>query len=159
MATGFRSIDGELGLDGSHEPGDIVQVDYGWRTAWSVVAEYEQAGGSCWIVVEDPIGYRVHDEGELIPYWEQTKSEGVAPSAAYEIADSQYLREMRSGVSSLTQRPMRHIIFAGQNICLEIIATKLPNIVSVRPEPIESVERWEELRNAKIRSAAGGENR
>lgn len=150
MAKGFTPIDAELGWpDRGRVSGDIVDVSYGWRTAWQLVAEYERAGGDLWVIFRSPVSFRVHDERELVPYWNQLGDEAVPPSSAYEIADSSYLTEMRNGVSAMTGEPLRHILLASQNICLEVVTTQLPSLSATRPKTAESVETWQQLRDTR----------
>lgn len=153
MAIGFRAINGDLGWpEAGHGSGDIVQVDCGWRTGWQLTAEYEHPGGDLWVIFSDPVSYRVHDERELLPYWEQLRLEAVSPSCAYEIAESDYLAEMRRGISGLTEAPLRHILISSQNICLEVITTQLPSLSATQPAPVESVEAWQQLRETRLNS-------
>jgi len=113
--------------------GDIVQIDYGHRTGWVLIAEYETANGPLWITVDDPISHRAHDERELIDYWNQRSVEGAPIAVAYEIEASRYLDELRTGLSGLTDMPLRHFLIGGQNLCLEVIASDLPNIHTSPP--------------------------
>lgn len=155
MANGFTPIEAELGWpDRGHVSGDIVDIAYGWRTAWQLVAEYERAGGDLWVIFPSPVSFRVHDERELLPYWNQLAVEAVPPSSAYEIADSSYLTELRHGVTALTDEPLRHILLASQNICLEVVTARLPSLSATRPTPVESVEAWQQLRERRLNSAA-----
>ena len=114
--------------------GNIVQIDYGHRTAWVLIAEYETAGGTLWITVDDPISHRAHDDRELIDYWNQRSAEGAPIAVAYEIEKSSYLDELRTGVSGLIDTPLRHFLLGGQNLCLEVIASHPPAIHTSFPK-------------------------
>lgn len=151
MAIGFKPIDEELGwLEADQPRGDIVQISYGWRTAWVLVAQYEHEGGDRWIIIDSPVSHRVHDERELLSYGEQIVAEGARSSFAYEITESAYLTEMRNGVSGLSKRKLRHVLLCGRNICLEVIVSDLPSWSLTPPEPIESVAAWEKIRADRL---------
>ena len=129
MAKGFHSLDQQLGWpERPDKLGDIVQVDYGYRTGWLLVAEYETRDGTLWLTVDNPISYRVHDERELLSYWSQRALEEAPISIAYEIETSSYLDELRAGATGLFGTPLRHFLVSGQNICLEVIAAVLPDL-------------------------------
>jgi hypothetical protein len=134
LPFGFMSLDEQIGWRGGPKAeGDLFQFAYGLKTGWRLVAEYDGEAGSAWVVVEDPISYRVHDERELIPYWVRRDEEGAPVSFAYEIAKSVYLDELSQGVTGLVNGPLRHFLLGGQNQCLEIIAREVPQILYVAP--------------------------
>lgn len=133
MLKGFRPIEDELGwAPAGGRLGDFVQVDFGSATGWSLIAEYDCGDSSVWLQAT-PLSYRVHDESELINYWNLRKDEGVPVAFAYEIEVSPYLTEMRDGVTSLSGTALRHLLFAGENTCVEIIAEQPPVILTQRP--------------------------
>jgi hypothetical protein len=137
MAKGFRSLDQQLGWPFPPDKmGDIVQISYGYRTNWVLVAEFEMAKQAVWITVDDPISHRAHDERELIDYWNQRAVEGSPIAVAYEIETSRYLDELKTGVSGLIDTPLHHFLFGGQNLCLEIIASEFPTIHTTPPKGI-----------------------
>ena len=136
MARGFRCIDEELGWPGPPGwIGDFVQIDFGHRTGGALVAEYTGPDQALWVLVEDPVSYRVHDERELVAYWTQRAEENAPIAFAYELEESAYLIELREGVSGMIGTPLRHFLMGGQNACLEVIARNLPTITSSRPGP------------------------
>ncbi|WP_172274331.1 hypothetical protein [Caulobacter sp. RHG1] len=139
--AGFRSLDDGLGWRGGPAPsGDIWQIAYGARTGWKLIAEYVGDGGPAWVIFEDHISHRAHDERELVVYWTQRNEEGAPVSFAYEIMQSAYLAEMHRGVSGLAVGGLRHFLFGGQNLCLEVIATTPPMITYTAPQLPADVE-------------------
>lgn len=134
LPAGFATIDQEIGWRGGpRDEGNLFQFVYGLKTGWKLVAEYDGEIGSAWVIVDDPISYRVHDERELISYWARRDEEGISPAFGYEISKSVYLDELSQGVSGLVTGPLRHFLLGGQNQCLEIIASELPKIIYTRP--------------------------
>lgn len=132
---GFASIDQQIGWRGGpKDQGDLFQFAYGLKTGWKLIAEYDGEIGSAWVVVDDPISYRVHDERELIAYWARRDEEGIPPAFGYEISKSIYLDELSRGVSGLVTGPLRHFLLGGQNQCLEIISNELPKVTYTRPQ-------------------------
>ncbi|MEH6665889.1 MAG: hypothetical protein V7678_13645 [Brevundimonas sp.] len=133
MLKGFRPIDDEVGWSPADSHlGDFVQVDFGTATGWSLIAEYVYGNTSVWIQAT-PVSYRVHDESELIHYWNRRQEEDVLVAFAYEIEVSPYLDEMKNGVTSMIGTGLRHFLCAGQNTCVEIIAEQPPMILTQRP--------------------------
>jgi len=116
--------------------GDIVQIDYGYRTGWVLVAEHENTDGTYWITFDDPVSHRAHDEGDIHAYWPRRAEEGVPVSFAYEIQETPYLEELRQGVKGLIGLPLRHFLVGSQNVCLEVISTELP-VISTTPPPMD----------------------
>gem|GEM_PF-5996396 len=111
MARGFKSIDQELGwLHEGKDIGDFIQIDYGTGTGWSSLCEYSRSDGPLWIVFKRPVSYRVHDEREIVAYWHQRSEEGAPYAFAYEIEESAYLDELRTGVSGAIHNCLRHFL-------------------------------------------------
>ncbi|MEO6340517.1 MAG: hypothetical protein ABIO39_10795 [Caulobacteraceae bacterium] len=134
-ARDFKPLDREVGWPTARKRiGDFIHIEFGYPTGWLLVAEYEHPEGPLWVVVDNPVSYRVHDERELLDYWMRLGAEGVPAGVAYEIGESAYLAELKRGVSGISMRPLRHFLFAGLNICLEVIATSTPTFVDVRPK-------------------------
>ena len=134
LPSGFTSIDQKIDWRGApRDAGDLFQFAYGSETAWKLVAEYDGEVGSAWVIANDPISYRVHDERELLAYWARRDEEGIPPAFGYEIARSIYLEEISRGVSGFAGSPLRHFVFGGSNQCLEIIARELPKVTYTRP--------------------------
>lgn len=139
--SGFRSLDEELGWRGGVVPsGDIWQIAYGAATGWKLIAEYVGDGGPAWVIFDDPISYRAHDERELVVYWTQRNEEGAPIAFAYEIMHSAYLAEMMRGVSGLVDGGLRHFLLGGQNLCLEVISVAPPTISYTAPKLPTDVE-------------------
>lgn len=135
LPIGFVSIDQQIDWRGGpKDQGDLFQFEYGLRTGWKLIAEYDGEIGSAWVIVDDPISYRVHDERELIAYWARRDEEGVSPAFGYEITKSIYLEELSRGVSGLVTGPLRHFLLGGRNQCLEIISNGLPKVIYTRPK-------------------------
>lgn len=135
--SGFNSLDVQLGWRGGWKGGgDLFDIRHRPGVQRRLIAEYEGDSGSAWVVVEDPVSYRVCDERELLPYWDQRSEEGVRISFAYEIARSAYLDEMANGLTALSGGVLRHFLLSGQNLCLEVIATDLPEILYERPDSL-----------------------
>jgi hypothetical protein len=134
MAKGFTSLDQQLGLPREAVLWcDIIQIDFGHRTDWILVAEYDTPGGTLWLTVDKPVSHRVHDERELLAYWNQREAEGAPVSASYEIETSAYLDELREGLTGLVGSELRHFLIGGLNICLEVIATTPPQVHTSPP--------------------------
>lgn len=135
--AGFKSLDARLGWRGASKgEGDIFDVRYRPTVGRRLIAEYDGDSGSAWIVFEDPVSYRVCDERELLLYWHQREEEGAPIAFAYEIAHSAYLDEMAAGLTALSDGVLRHFLLGGQNLCLEVITTDLPEIHYERPDPL-----------------------
>jgi hypothetical protein len=115
--------------------GDLVRIEFGRHTDWALIAEYVLESGTRWIVVGDPVSFRVHDEREIQPYWEQRAAEGAPIAMAYEIEQSAYLDELRQGVSAMMEMPLRHFLIGGANTCLEIISSEPPVVGAEPPAP------------------------
>ena len=134
LPLGFASIDQQIDWRGGpKDQGDLFQFAYGIKTGWKLIAEYDGEIGSAWVIVDDLISYRVHDERELLAYGTRLDEEGVPPAFSYEISRSIYLDELSRGVSGLVTAPLRHFLLAGQNQCLEIISHELPKVTYTRP--------------------------
>jgi len=140
QASGFTSLDRELGWRGpAGESGDIIQIDFGLKTGWRLIAEYDGESGPAWVIFEDQVSYRVHDERELAPYWNTRNAEGGPIAFAYELGSSPYLEELKGGVTGVIEGSLRHFLLGGQNLCLEVITTgALPDLRYDRPYPSAS---------------------
>lgn len=137
MPSGFIALDALLGWRGGWKGGgDLFDIRYRPSVGRRLIAEYDGDSGAAWIVVEDPVSYRVCDERELLPYWNQRAEEGAPVAFAYEIAQSAYLDEMAAGLTGLSDGVLRHFLLGGQNLCLEVIAADLPEVVYERPDPL-----------------------
>lgn len=64
----------------------------------------------------------------MLHYWSARSGEGVAVGGLYSVAESAYLTELSSGVSSF-ERDLSHYLVLGDDICVEVIAYEPPQLI------------------------------
>ncbi len=75
------------------------------------------------IVVDRIVSFRATDEGDLLHYWGVRTAEGVDPKTSiYKIEASAFLDEIRSASPVPWSDEFIHLMVAGEDLCVEIIA-------------------------------------
>ena len=81
------------------------------------------------IAISKPVSFRVLDERELTHYWEERTNEDVDPSTSiYEISSSAYREEALQHSLKDPGSHLTHILFAGSDTCVEVIACDITTI-------------------------------
>lgn len=122
--------------DTPSEAGNVTNVSFGYQSNVRLFIEYLSLNEqSAWAIFDEPVSFRVHDEGEIYCYWGTRSYEGVRPGFAFEIERSHYLTEMRLGATAIMnqKRRLRHFLICGLNICVEVIAFEPPTVTFTNP--------------------------
>src|SRR5262245_17879372 len=127
MPEGFRLLDDEIQWPAAtrRELWDIVQVQFGRKTEWQLRLELADNGQAARATFDDVVSFRVHDEAEIVEYWTARDREGIGVGTCYAIRSSDYLDEISRGITGISRnRPMRHFLLCGRDICVEVIGSE-----------------------------------
>jgi hypothetical protein len=128
MVQGVTLLDSELGMPRPRGLFEITEVCFSIGGEPQLRVEIKGEGWIGLIIFDAPASHRVQDERDLLTYWQARDSERVPVGTAYEIRESAYLDEMSKSVSGMETR-LLHYLFAGRDICVEVIAAEGPRVV------------------------------
>jgi hypothetical protein len=75
------------------------------------------------ITIDRIISFRATDEGDLLHYWGVRTAEGIDPKTSiYKIEHSAFLDEIRGASPLPWSDEFIHLMVAGEDLCVEIIA-------------------------------------
>lgn len=127
-------LDGTLleGMGGGVPLWSITDVRFGHRQDWPLHVRLQRGSNAMKLIFESAVSFRAHDESEILGHWQQRTHEGVPVGTVYEIAESSYLNELSAGVNGLARAPTKHFLVAGNDLCVEVLATAPPKVAQVQ---------------------------
>lgn len=126
MVIGFTLLDLELGLPQPLTPlWTISDIRFGHRQSWPLELLLERGGDTVRLIFREVVSFRAHDESEILTYW-TARPVGSPIGSIYRIAESDYLAEFADSTAALMGQPMTHYLVAGNDLCVEVLASQPP---------------------------------
>lgn len=124
--SGFTLLN-DGGYQQNRRLGQIIGINYGYDTDYSLLITRETPGGESVIMFPAPLAYRVQDEGDLLDYWFVRDREGVAVGVLYTVDHSPYRSEF-AGTVSAQIFSFQHYLIARDDLCVEVMTEQPPQL-------------------------------
>src|SRR4029450_854178 len=96
----------------------ITDVRFGHLQDWPLHLRLERGDTAIEMVFANVVSFRAHDESEIMGHWQQRNDEKVPSGTLYELAGSTYLEEFADGTTGIMNRPLKHYLVAGYDLCV-----------------------------------------
>ena len=128
-ARGFKLLDDELGMPIPNTPlWSITDIRFGHLQDWPLEVALMRDAAQLNLIFRDVVSFRAQDESEILSHWAARGNEQVAVGSIYQIEQSAYLDEFSTSTSAITDLDIHHYLIAGYDLCVEVLATRPPEL-------------------------------